>query len=853
MSSDMDHFFRTQRRVAISKHPSQIGIDYVEYLESVESVEHIQPNVKPNDETPISTDYVEYLEYLEYLESASFQLNLYFIPAADGVWIKKKQVRPTTISTANVRILSESGLEQHSIRVTAVNLPDTPDNLLEVTLAHDQKGESELPVYTLQLREVPNLDSFFNQVDFSLQVDEPNELDPQTLSAEERVQQPTPEIDYLAKDYSSFRQLMLNRLSLLIPSWREPSPADLGHTLVEVLAYAADHTSYYQDAVATEAYLSTARRRVSVRRHTRLIDYVMHEGCNARVWVQVQVKNRFEITLPTKSKLLTQVEGLNAVLDEQAYEEALIEGATVFETMQEQTLFAEQNSIDFYTWGARECVLHKGSTTATLRGHFNSLKKGQILVFREVRGAMTGEKTDADPARRHAVRLIDVKPGEDPLGTLLDGGITEMTDITWHEEDALPFDFVISNRKNLYPNQVSVAHGNIVLADHGLTITNEPLIPSTVPTFGRYQPHLRHPNLTHSVPYDSSATQKASAAALFQQSARDAIPAITLTETDNESENEPQTWHARPDLLDSDRFTRAFVVEMESDRRATLRFGNGTQGKQPSANTIFTATYRVGNGLAGNVGQNVISHIFTEHEPKNKRLTRKVSQVYNWLPAQGGIDPEPISEARLYAPTAFQSQKRCVTKEDYVTIAKSHPDVQDAAAVLRWTGSWYTATVLVRRRDKKPINPTFQEKMLNFMDPYRVMGYDITVRGPNFVSLDIALTVHVDAAYFASVVKQMLLETFSAVDLPTGQRGFFHPDNFTFGQSVYLSQIISRAVGVEGVIQVVATRFQRWGHPTETGLEAGLIATSPLEIAQVQNESQAPQHGRIVFTMQGGR
>ncbi len=70
-----------------------------------------------------------------------------------------------------------------------------------------------------------------------------------------------PEIDYLAKDYASFRQLALDRLSLIMPDWRERHAPDLGVALVEVLAYVGDHLSYYQDAVATEAYLQTARRK----------------------------------------------------------------------------------------------------------------------------------------------------------------------------------------------------------------------------------------------------------------------------------------------------------------------------------------------------------------------------------------------------------------------------------------------------------------------------------------------------------------------------------------------------------------------------------------------------------------
>ena len=101
-----------------------------------------------------------------------------------------------------------------------------------------------------------------------------------------------PDIDYLAKDYLSFRQLMIDHLSVLAPNWQEESPADLGNVLVDLLAYAADYASYYQDAVASEAYLGTARLRHSVKRHARLLDYALQEGCNARVWVHVRCKRQ---------------------------------------------------------------------------------------------------------------------------------------------------------------------------------------------------------------------------------------------------------------------------------------------------------------------------------------------------------------------------------------------------------------------------------------------------------------------------------------------------------------------------------------------------------------------------------
>lgn len=136
------------------------------------------------------------------------------------------------------------------------------------------------------------IDTVLSSIKFSFMVDTSNAIDlmPEDLSTTGTVA--TPSIDYMAKDYSSFRQLILDRLAVTIPDWQETSPADLGMAMVEVLAYAADHLSYYQDAVATEAYLGTARTRPSIRRHARLLDYHMHEGCNARAWIHVGIEKQ---------------------------------------------------------------------------------------------------------------------------------------------------------------------------------------------------------------------------------------------------------------------------------------------------------------------------------------------------------------------------------------------------------------------------------------------------------------------------------------------------------------------------------------------------------------------------------
>ena len=99
----------------------------------------------------------------------------------------------------------------------------------------------------------------------------------------------------------------------------------------ELVAYVADYLSYEQDAVATEAYLGTARRRVSIRRHATLLDYAMHDGCNARVFVHVRAKGNAPVTLPAGSPLLTELPGRTAVVDSVAFERALDERPEVFE------------------------------------------------------------------------------------------------------------------------------------------------------------------------------------------------------------------------------------------------------------------------------------------------------------------------------------------------------------------------------------------------------------------------------------------------------------------------------------------------------------------------------------------
>ncbi len=821
-------------------------------------------------DSAITLNGIDYLEVLDH-------------DAPDGttpqrtLLVRMLKASPWGLGADNVRI--EGGVRVQGIQVdwvlraseasdalvTAGMITENEKNFFLGLVDGDQilvvrtNSDGDYSAYTLRLVLSPtsekpptDFDPVLSQVEFSFKVECPTEFDCETQEVCPPALADEPVIDYLAKDYASFRKLMLDRLSVVLPDWRERSPADIGIAMVEVMAYAADYLSYFQDAVATEAYLDTARRRTSLRRHARLLDYPMHDGCNARTWVQFQVG--VNTTLKKATQVLTRVSGQGTRIapDSSALDQALAQQPVVFETMHRAALFPEHNRMEFYTWGDEECCLPAGSTRATLAGHFPHLKPGDVLILIEERGVDTGKEADKDLAHRHAVRLVEVTPAQDPLGGQILDPPTEdpvpVTEIAWMDEDALPFPLCLKlvevPPEDLAPGDpakqpVSAALGNVVLADHGRTIDGED-VPSPA-GHRRYRPRLRETNITLRMAYDHDAAQTIAATVTLQQDPRKALPAVEL-------KSDGTTWVSQRDLLASGRFATEFVVETESDGRAYLRFGDGIFGRPPQATEELTAQYRIGNGVAGNIGADALAHVVTGEG---------VTGVRNPLPAQGGADPESLEEVRLYAPQAFRTQERAVTEKDYADVAQRHPQVQKAMATRRWTGSWYTMFLTVDRKGGLPVDAAFEAELRSFLERYRLAGQDLEIDGPRFVALEMVFVVCVEPGYFRSEVKEALLEVFSNRDLPDGRRGFFHPDNFTFGQSVYLSQIVATAMQVPGVRWIDTSDqppnlFKRWGEPAHGEFAAGQIDMGRLEIARLDNDPSLPENGKIDFIMEGG-
>ncbi len=617
--------------------------------------------------------------------------------------------------------------------------------------------------------------------------------------------------NYLAKDYDSFRQLLLDRLTTTIPDWKERNPADLEIALVELLAFVADRLSYEQDAVATEAYLGTARQRVSVRRHARMLGYRMHEGAAARAFVFVDVDN--DLFLDRGRQFLTGPADDPETL--------------VFESLHALQARKDNTRLELYTWTDEQCCLPRGSTRATLIGT-PVLAPGEFLLFEETVGSLSGDKRDVDRTHRHVVRLTEVTPTVDPL----DG--TEVTEVVWSAEDALPFPFCVSSlTTNDGVQQISVcgvARGNVVLVEHGRSVTGKTLS-DDVDVAGRLLPRLPDGRPTYALAYDDDAT----ASQLLEVDPREAMPIVKVTDGD-------QDYHPRLDLLGSPPSAAEFVVETQEDGTTWLRFGDDTyaQRREPAK---LAASYRIGHGEKGNVGPESITVLVGES-----------AAVRNPLPARGGTNPESLEKVRTDAPHAFREQDRAVTEADYGTIVTDRfGGVQRAAGRMRWTGSWYTAFVTVDRAGGLEVDPKFSSKLRGFLDGYRMAGIDVEVSRPSPVPVELDLEVCAQQDRFATDVERDILEVLSSQVLRDGRRGLFHPDNFTFGTPVYLSRVYAAVLAVPGVKTARATRFRRYGEADRGELSAGVLRVQDLEVAQLANDPDVPERGVLTVTVGGGR
>lgn len=745
------------------------------------------------------------------------------------------------------------------VRVTAVTGIDDERLSLRVEPVGDYS------TYTLEIVwDASRIDPFFASIGFKFRPGcFTNDCAPPMPG---RPAQPGPAIDYLAKDYDSFRHTLMVAMAERVPGWRSTSEADHDQVLIDLFAAAADELSDYQDRVMNEAYLASTRKRVSLARHARLMDYHLHEGNQASTWLALEIATGQAPFTLANQQLITWT-GSDKPLPE-----------SVFFSSREHWLPPEQrqrfdplvNELRLHTWRRAQPALRAGSTSAdlvpavagagqpeadALRDLVRSGQLPQILIAERL-NPLTGRPPGRNPRKRQPLRLRSGATGPFAANTIHDPLTnTFLVRVYWRDEDALRYDYSFTTFCNGTPvDDVSIFNGNMLPVHEGRPMevffheASATLPADTADTKHRYFERLDR--YGSGLDWIFAPLPEGPLAYLPVPPGGEVPMQSTLHVEVTSPSSTTDTWHEVESLVHSDEQGEEFMVETDERRRSVLRFGNDTNGRLLPIDSVVHAQYQIGGGSAGNIGADQL--VFSR--PLTGPLSGAVVRTWNPFDVTDGRDPEPPERVRRNAPEAFRArQLRAVTLADYVRRAEEVPGVSRAVARYAWTGSWRTVRVTIDPTGTTQLDDTLRATIAAHLESVRLIGEDIELRGPRFVPLDIRIVVCVAPEYWREDLRYVLEQEFSNTWTSDGRRGFFHPDEWTFAEALHRSQIEGRLQRIPGVEHVVSIIMKRFNSPTPGVPDIEQLEMGYDEVVLLDNSPNHLERGLIRFDIRGGR
>lgn len=120
-----------------------------------------------------------------------------------------------------------------------------------------------------------------------------------------------------------------------------------------------------------------------------------------------------------------------------------------------------------------------------------------------------------------------------------------------------------------------------------------------------------------------------------------------------------------------------FMVEINADNEATIKFGHSNIVSIPEKGEKIRLIYRTGGGSKSNIVKGGINTTKTLNINGNR-----VTTIFtNPQKAFGGSDGESIDEAKLTAPLSLRTANKTVTYEDYITHLEENVLVQKAKVI----------------------------------------------------------------------------------------------------------------------------------------------------------------------------
>jgi hypothetical protein len=737
---------------------------------------------------------------------------------------------------------------------------------LEVEVA----APGDFSLHSLTIEDA-RVDPFFNDRVFSFKQGCPSVFDCRVPCDPDPAGGPDHPVDYLARDFHSFRRALLDFAAERYPGWSEPLEADQAVMLMEIMAALGDEFAYSQDRIARELALDSATQRRSRSALARLVDYAPDPGSAATAELAVAVR----------------AGAGGAFADAGARIWALPEGRPPIpfsvraappwhhEAWNEIPLHQPDSDVACLPEGATEAFL---ATAAPIAPQLPPGAAGAAEDFWIGRRAILRFRPATGPMRAFAITIRRVSRLVDQLGP---SGPVPLVRIGWDEP--IPWPMPLAGSHALL-NIVTVVAGEMLIESFRIGSDEEVL--ARYPLASAAEVAALPRAVERQGPFDDREGARglilryglrgSESLGLGWEGARDPLgigsasaqtPMLALAERPTTPSGAATPWRFRRDLLTAAADMPAFTLEegmwrivashqtpfgdfafqdYAGDQGWTLRFGDGAFGRRPQPGAIFEAAYFTAPGAAANLAADTLTRLDPPPGAPPGPTFAYAGAATNPLAIADGTDEEGAADIRINAPEAWRALPlRAVRPEDYQSIIERLGWVQRANATTAWTGSWQTDFVAADPLAGIGYTAEQRAALEDKVDCIRLATRDARLADPDYLDIDLEIDLCVAAgAYPGEVVPRVL----RALAPP----GFFAAANFTFGQPLRRSALESAIQAVPGVkgVEAISLRVRRAGD-WERFADADL-AVAPGQIVRMENDPLFPSRGSLRVTGHGG-
>jgi hypothetical protein len=232
--------------------------------------------------------------------------------------------------------------------------------------------------------------------------------------------------------------------------------------------------------------------------------------------------------------------------------------------------------------------------------------------------------------------------------------------------------------------------------------------------------------------------------------------------------------------------SQSYIVRENASGQASVLFGDGQQGSRlPPGEENIRATYRVGMGMAGEVGANTLT------QPTNQPPA--VTAVTNPAPASGAAPMDTRASARVKAPLTVTTLGRIVSLQDYDNFARTFAGIGRVRTSLLWGNHTRVIHLTILGADGKPIadSSPIYTSLTRAIAELRAPGPQVVIQSGSVLRpFAIAATVMVQPRYRAGPVRDAIA---------TRLKAKFSTEARAFGQGVAASEVMNVIQAVPGV------------------------------------------------------